>query len=1075
MTDTLKFGPEWLRSLSGQPGDMEAHDPAKRVYSKEFLLSLVDHEADMPKELPGVTEVYLPKSQCPLAHITMTAEEEQCHLSVNSIPGGSHVRGESAGGGLSGGGGGRGRGRGGGGVLGRMASSSPSTGAAAGLGGQAAASRGGGVSGVDKAYDASVRGPLPPNDGADRRQSWGVPRSSAVGSSQQQQQAGGGSGAGMRDSREARRSDSSNWRSEGSKPVIVGGSNSRNVVPTANSWKNSEADDMEGFQAALREPGTSGTNPQWNDDTVNGMQGTFDAMGNFTTDVSGEDVLKGLEEELEPDKSSSHGEARAGNFSGIVSEKEKASTSFSLADGEKVDDMFANDAVSESPVASQPLAEKERESSRSVEPPVVSPSSFDNDPSMKWLYKDPQGNVQGPFDRIEMLEWFNAGYFRMELLVKRACDNDFVPLGFLIKNLGRVPFADPRQEAAAPRIGTTEQPAMNVGDARSSSVENTPSVGGGVWAGQGGPQQSMDPEMQRHLYLQHQQLMAEQIQQQQQQQHQQYMRMVQQQQYEERLRQQHLHFMQQQYLMQQQLQKEQEALLVMQQKSAQGEQFSVNSTTTTNGEDAAPPTTEKEWNERKASTGSAPPQQSRASVEAVETHVQALTEEQVAAKESVWNVGKDQVQTSQHFERARKVSESSSVEWVSSTRDTSKASRKTRATKSSKPIEINSGPQRKVEAVKEEDQPRQPAKFTSSEAPWVKAKKEGKTDSGLDLQEIQRIEEENARREQALRAKQAAERRAMEARKEGDSGWSNPVSAPAKKSLLEIQMEQEQIEKERAERERKAREERNIPIIKSSTGEASGGWSAVAKKNVVHSAPPTLAEIQREQSSQYPAPSAATTVPKTSSWGGAWGNASRSTPSSGSSTGGWNTVPSSRGEAVVTRQERTKKEEPRMVERPAKKQPVNTESIWDVEDDTPKAFAMPKIAEPSVNLSKKQTGLASWVSSQLVNFNTDIDAESFVLFLENLENEDLMVSNINDTLGYSSQTSKFSRNYIRMRNSQPLEVDTNASEPAAGSATESKKSKRKKKKMQKLDPSSILGFSVQAGQTINRGEIDSAL
>ncbi|KAL4631123.1 PERQ amino acid-rich with GYF domain-containing protein 1-like isoform X1 [Arapaima gigas] len=61
--------------------------------------------------------------------------------------------------------------------------------------------------------------------------------------------------------------------------------------------------------------------------------------------------------------------------------------------------------------------------------------------AMKWFYKDPQGEIQGPFTTLEMSEWFQAGYFSMTLLVKRGCDEGFQPLGDVIKMWGRVPFA----------------------------------------------------------------------------------------------------------------------------------------------------------------------------------------------------------------------------------------------------------------------------------------------------------------------------------------------------------------------------------------------------------------------------------------------------------------------------------------------------------------------------------------------------------------------------------------------------------------------------------------------------------
>lgn len=58
----------------------------------------------------------------------------------------------------------------------------------------------------------------------------------------------------------------------------------------------------------------------------------------------------------------------------------------------------------------------------------------------KWFYRDPQGEVQGPFLASEMAEWCKAGYFTTGLLVRRTCDERYTTLGDLIKLCGRVPF-----------------------------------------------------------------------------------------------------------------------------------------------------------------------------------------------------------------------------------------------------------------------------------------------------------------------------------------------------------------------------------------------------------------------------------------------------------------------------------------------------------------------------------------------------------------------------------------------------------------------------------------------------------
>lgn len=39
-----------------------------------------------------------------------------------------------------------------------------------------------------------------------------------------------------------------------------------------------------------------------------------------------------------------------------------------------------------------------------------------------------------------MADWFRAGYFTLNLLVKRSCDDRYSQLGDLIKTWGRIPF-----------------------------------------------------------------------------------------------------------------------------------------------------------------------------------------------------------------------------------------------------------------------------------------------------------------------------------------------------------------------------------------------------------------------------------------------------------------------------------------------------------------------------------------------------------------------------------------------------------------------------------------------------------
>ncbi len=43
-------------------------------------------------------------------------------------------------------------------------------------------------------------------------------------------------------------------------------------------------------------------------------------------------------------------------------------------------------------------------------PNLFSPASYDAD---KWVYKDPQGVVQGPFTQADIREWQSQGYFTL--------------------------------------------------------------------------------------------------------------------------------------------------------------------------------------------------------------------------------------------------------------------------------------------------------------------------------------------------------------------------------------------------------------------------------------------------------------------------------------------------------------------------------------------------------------------------------------------------------------------------------------------------------------------------------------
>jgi len=50
-------------------------------------------------------------------------------------------------------------------------------------------------------------------------------------------------------------------------------------------------------------------------------------------------------------------------------------------------------------------------------------------PVMEWLYRDPQNNIQGPFDNASMRRWLECGYFKETLPIKLTTWRQFHPLG----------------------------------------------------------------------------------------------------------------------------------------------------------------------------------------------------------------------------------------------------------------------------------------------------------------------------------------------------------------------------------------------------------------------------------------------------------------------------------------------------------------------------------------------------------------------------------------------------------------------------------------------------------------------
>ncbi|PSK36193.1 GYF domain-containing protein mpd2 [Elsinoe australis] len=85
-------------------------------------------------------------------------------------------------------------------------------------------------------------------------------------------------------------------------------------------------------------------------------------------------------------------------------------------------------------------------SSGNNQPPTAQQKTMVMPDRMRWIYRDPSGNTQGPWTGLEMHDWYKAGFFSPELLVKKAEDPDYEPLAQLIRRIGnsREPFLVPQ-------------------------------------------------------------------------------------------------------------------------------------------------------------------------------------------------------------------------------------------------------------------------------------------------------------------------------------------------------------------------------------------------------------------------------------------------------------------------------------------------------------------------------------------------------------------------------------------------------------------------------------------------------
>ena len=90
---------------------------------------------------------------------------------------------------------------------------------------------------------------------------------------------------------------------------------------------------------------------------------------------------------------------------------------------------------------------------------------------MRWIYRDPQGNTQGPWSGLEMHDWYKAGFFSPELQVKKLEDADYEPLAQLIRRIG-----NSREPFLVPQIGIPHGSSGPLPSAAATAPATTPST-----------------------------------------------------------------------------------------------------------------------------------------------------------------------------------------------------------------------------------------------------------------------------------------------------------------------------------------------------------------------------------------------------------------------------------------------------------------------------------------------------------------------------------------------------------------------------------------------------------------------
>ena len=132
----------------------------------------------------------------------------------------------------------------------------------------------------------------------------------------------------------------------------------------------------------------------------------------------------------------------------------------------------AEDSLAPQAAAQQPA------SSASNQPPAPQQRTMVMPDRMRWIYRDPQGQTQGPWTGLEMHDWYKAGFFSPELLVKKFEDTEYEPLAQLIRRIG-----NSREPFLVPQIGIPHGPPSSNGPTAWASTGTAMPAGNPTSAG----------------------------------------------------------------------------------------------------------------------------------------------------------------------------------------------------------------------------------------------------------------------------------------------------------------------------------------------------------------------------------------------------------------------------------------------------------------------------------------------------------------------------------------------------------------------------------------------------------------